>query len=133
MLQFFYKLRKNKKGFTLIELIVVIAILAILALLAIPRLSGFSETAKQAADKEAAAVVCNAAAMYHATNPTDGTITTADLTGASLIQASDLVTQSAAYAADIADASIGLNGDIVSVTLTFTAGHGVAANYVISK
>ena len=43
-------LRKNKKGFTLIELIVVIAILAILALIAVPRLSGFSEKARIKAD-----------------------------------------------------------------------------------
>jgi type IV pilus assembly protein PilA len=39
------KLRKNKKGFTLIELIVVIAILGILAAVLIPRFTGFRETA----------------------------------------------------------------------------------------
>jgi type IV pilus assembly protein PilA len=38
-------IKKNSKGFTLIELIVVIAILGILALIAIPRLSGFSDSA----------------------------------------------------------------------------------------
>lgn len=46
------KMKKNKKGFTLIELIVVIAILAILALIAIPRLAGFSDNAKASADQE---------------------------------------------------------------------------------
>lgn len=133
MLKFFYNLRKNKKGFTLIELIVVIAILAILALLAIPRLSGFSESAKQAADKEAAAVVANAAAMYHATNPTDDEITTQDLTDANLIEDSDLVTQSQAFEDDIDDDAISLVDDVVSVTLTVTEGHGVDEDYVISK
>lgn len=38
--------RKNKKGFTLIELIVVIAILAILAAIAIPTFIGVTDNAK---------------------------------------------------------------------------------------
>ena len=48
---------KNRKGFTLIELIIVIAILGILALIAIPRLGGFSNSAKIATDKAAAEIV----------------------------------------------------------------------------
>jgi type IV pilus assembly protein PilA len=42
---------QNKKGFTLIELIVVIVIIGILAAIVIPRLTGFTETAKVSADK----------------------------------------------------------------------------------
>lgn len=129
-----FKKVRNQKGFTLIELIVVIAILAILAAIAIPRLSGFSEQAKQAADKEAAAVVANAAAMYHANNPTDATITIAELTAANLITANDLRLQSELYTTatktSIEDGDIALNGDVVTVTLTADAG---GTNYQITK
>ena len=45
------KLRKNKKGFTLVEMIVVIAIVAVLASILIPTLVGYIEDAKKANDK----------------------------------------------------------------------------------
>ena len=66
------KLRKNKKGFTLIELIVVIAILAILAIIVVPRFSGFTDKAKLAADNQYAHLVANSVMVLMA----DGTITT---------------------------------------------------------
>lgn len=42
----FKKLKKNKKGFTLVEIIVVLVILAILAAIAIPTMLGFVNDAK---------------------------------------------------------------------------------------
>lgn len=64
------KRAKNQKGFTLIELIVVIAILGILALIAIPRLSGFTESAKLNSDYSTAATIGHAAAAYVAATNT---------------------------------------------------------------
>ena len=40
------KMKKNKKGFTLVELIIVVAILAILAAFLVPRFSGFTDSAR---------------------------------------------------------------------------------------
>ncbi|MEG2548270.1 MAG: type II secretion system protein [Eubacterium sp.] len=45
-MQFINKLKKNQKGFTLVELIVVLVILAILAAFTIPAMLGFVDDAK---------------------------------------------------------------------------------------
>lgn len=73
------KLRKNKKGFTLIELIVVIAILGILVLLAAPRYLGYTRDANKATMQADAKVLSNAALVFNIENeakdkewPTDG-------------------------------------------------------------
>ncbi|NLY47245.1 MAG: type II secretion system protein [Tissierella sp.] len=59
--------KRNKKGFTLIELVVVIAILGVLGAIAVPRLGGFRTNATEAADKATAATIAKAAEMYVAT------------------------------------------------------------------
>ncbi len=51
-------LRKNKKGFTLVEIIVVLVILAILAAAAIPTMLGFVDDAKKKTE------IANARAAY---------------------------------------------------------------------
>ncbi len=75
------KIKKNKKGFTLVEIIVVLVILAILAAAAIPTMLGFVDDAKGKAE------VANARAAYvaaqtiatekHATGTADADIVTA--------------------------------------------------------
>ncbi len=60
--------KRNKKGFTLIELVVVIAILGILAAILVPVISGFIETANQATDNANARLVYQAGAMWFAAN-----------------------------------------------------------------
>lgn len=61
-----YKMLNNRKGFTLIELIVVIAIIAILAAVAVPRISGFTDTAKKNTDMANAKMLNNAVQLYEA-------------------------------------------------------------------
>jgi len=59
------KVRKNKKGFTLIELIVVIAILGILVLLAAPKFLGYTKNAKVATMQADVKTLSNAALIYN--------------------------------------------------------------------
>ena len=64
-------MRKNKKGFTLIELIVVIAILAILAAIAIPTFVGITDKADNAVTLANARNIATAYNAYNSLNPSN--------------------------------------------------------------
>ena len=102
----FKKALKNKKGFTLIELIVVIAILGILGMLIVPRLAGFTDTAKISADENMMRLAENTVktAMAAGDIVADGTIS---LTAAGVWTASvEMLDAGSVYIGANKDASI---------------------------
>ncbi len=62
-------LKKNKKGFTLVELIIVIAILAILAAVAVPSFIGLQNEAVRGKDIGNATAIVSAVNAYNALYP----------------------------------------------------------------
>lgn len=75
--------RKNKKGFTLIELIVVVAIIAILAAIAVPSFIGLQQKAEDAVLIADAATLAGQINVYNALSTThigSGSASTAQAT-----------------------------------------------------
>lgn len=75
---------KNRKGFTLVELIVVIVIIGILAAILIPRMTGFTDKAKDTEAVVWAKEIATAYDSYFAEHEDDGAwpIAAADLVAA---------------------------------------------------
>jgi len=63
--------KRNKKGFTLVELVVVIAILGILAAIAVPKFTDVTANAKKAAAESEHKVIVSAFQMFQAASPTN--------------------------------------------------------------
>ncbi len=82
------KLKKNRKGFTLIELIVVVAIIAILAAIAVPQFLGMQDKAKKGVDIANATAIAGAINTYNAMYPdakiTDKSTAKTTLSGATV-------------------------------------------------
>lgn len=73
------KMRKNKKGFTLIEIIVVIVIIAILAAALTPSILGVIDRANVSADDADARTVMTAAQLARIDNPGTTALTGAEI------------------------------------------------------
>ncbi len=78
--------KKNKKGFTLIELIVVVAIIAILAAIAVPSFISLQQRAANGVEIANATALCGAVNVYNAmqTNPAVKISATSGITSGTL-------------------------------------------------
>lgn len=65
------KIKKTKKGFTLIELIAVIAILAILGAVLVPRIAGYQAKAERSNIQSGAKTIVHAIQAYNADKRTE--------------------------------------------------------------
>lgn len=66
------KIKKTKKGFTLIELIAVIAILAILGAVLVPRIAGYQAKAERSNIQSGAKTIVHAIQAYNADKRDEG-------------------------------------------------------------
>ena len=73
-------MKKNKKGFTLIELMIVVAIIGILAAIAIPNFLRFQARARQSEAKTNLGAIFTSYAAYYADNTTYPSAATIKLT-----------------------------------------------------
>jgi type IV pilus assembly protein PilA len=69
-------IKKNEKGFTLVELVIVVAILALLAALLVPRIMGNVEDAKKSKELANARTIASEITIQNALVKVEGTGTT---------------------------------------------------------
>ncbi len=85
-----FNFKRNKKGFTIIELIVVIAILAILAAIAIPTFVGITDQANERVDLANARLIATEINTYNALNPNLTQIAAADAAAQTTLEGAGL-------------------------------------------
>jgi type IV pilus assembly protein PilA len=116
-----YKLLKNQKGLTLVELLAVIVILGVISAIAVPAIGGMINNSKINADVQTELLIRDAAVQYLiATNPATTTTT---------VTVGTLVT--AGYLREIPVQQSGTNTPpYANVTVAYTAATGWSATAV---
>lgn len=114
----FKMMKKNEKGFTLVELVVVIAILAILAALLVPRIMGNVDEAKKSKEIANARTLAGEINTHNALVKVNGTGTAIVATGAphgilsgNVLQDTDLVGDFAGYKVPTSNAEVVIDAD----------------------
>ena len=122
-----FNLRRNKKGFTMIELIVVIAIIAILAAIAIPSFIGITENANAKVNLANARNIATGINAYNALHPNETQITSTTGCQATLTTANlwpEGLTDTDDIAAALAMISFSTNGAAIASETTETTTEG---------
>ncbi len=80
MKKFFDKIRKNNKGFTLVELIIVIAVMAVLTVVAAPQYLKYVENSRVGTDENALGEIAHIAEIEFVGYSVDNVVTTDTVT-----------------------------------------------------
>lgn len=112
-------MKKNNKGFSLVELIVVIAIMAVLASVAVIGVSVYIPKAQQAADQQAVNDVMDAFNLYYYSDPEN-------VTGGYVVLGPDGVVRADAVGEEAMKAMFGANDWDTAVKLQYANWKGVS-------
>lgn len=122
-------LKKNKKGFTLVEVVVVLVILAILAAIAIPALTGYIDDANKRSATTGARTALVGLQHLASTNKTDNNATTTggyfnstgkQLSGKGVTQLNTLTGEKYTNAADVGSNSASIRSLTISPEMKVT-------------
>jgi type IV pilus assembly protein PilA len=109
--------RKNKSGFTLIELMIVIAIIGILTAIAIPQFTLYKKKGHNAAARADAKNAYTAAQAYYGEHPQGVISSVSDLSAYGFQPTENVATTPAGMQTTLTITSVSVNGDITySVT-----------------